>query len=193
MGELLALRWRDVDFAGSPVRARELLRRASDDAEVRQGANGPAAPDVASALAQLGQRRDWAGDDDDVVFAGAGDDYLDGPALRRRYKAALVRGGLRPRRFHDLRHTFGTRMIARTDIRRVQEWMGHADVQNFHARYGGQEGLVVIATGDVYAGSLPGRALRLVREWLEAHHDELARNFDRGVALESLETVAPLP
>ena len=34
-----------------------------------------------------------------------------------------------PLRFHDLRHTFGTRMIARADIRRVQEWMGHADVQ----------------------------------------------------------------
>ena len=30
---------------------------------------------------------------------------------------------------HDLRHTFGTRMIAKADIRRVQEWMGHADVQ----------------------------------------------------------------
>jgi len=36
---------------------------------------------------------------------------------------------LRPLRFHDLRHTFGTRMIAKADIRRVQEWMGHADVQ----------------------------------------------------------------
>lgn len=39
------------------------------------------------------------------------------------------RAGLRPLRFHDLRHTFGTRMIAKADIRRVQEWMGHADVQ----------------------------------------------------------------
>jgi hypothetical protein len=25
--------------------------------------------------------------------------------------------------------TFGTRMIAKADIRRVQEWMGHADIQ----------------------------------------------------------------
>jgi Protein of unknown function (DUF2442)/Domain of unknown function (DUF4160) len=41
--------------------------------------------------------------------------------------------------------------------------------RNFHARYGGQEGLIVIATGEVYAGTLPGRALRLVREWLQAH------------------------
>ena len=39
------------------------------------------------------------------------------------------RAGLRPLRFHELRHTFGTRMIAKADIRRVQEWMGHADIQ----------------------------------------------------------------
>ncbi|HEY8767264.1 MAG TPA: tyrosine-type recombinase/integrase, partial [Dehalococcoidia bacterium] len=50
-------------------------------------------------------------------------------ALRRRYAAALSQAGLRPLRFHDLRHTFGTRMIAKADIRRVQEWIGHADVQ----------------------------------------------------------------
>jgi integrase len=48
---------------------------------------------------------------------------------RRRYKSALKKAKLRPLRFHDLRHTFGTRMIAKADIRRVQEWMGHADIQ----------------------------------------------------------------
>lgn len=63
-----------------------------------------------------------------LVFAGEADSYLDGSALRRRYKAALARAGLRPLRFHDLRHTFGTRMIGKADIRRVQEWMGHADI-----------------------------------------------------------------
>jgi integrase len=52
-----------------------------------------------------------------------------GSALRRRYKASVARAGLRRLRFHDLRHTFGTRMIAKADIRRVQEWMGHADIQ----------------------------------------------------------------
>ena len=64
---------------------------------------------------------------------------------------------------------------------------------HFHTRYGGQEALIVIATGDVYAGALPGRALRLVREWRVAHRDELVRNFDRAVALEPLEAIAPLP
>jgi integrase len=88
----------------------------------------PMAPAVASALAQLSRREDWVGDDD-LDFVGAVGNYVDGSALRRRYKAALARAVLRQLRFHDLRHTFGTRMIAKADIRRVQEWMGHADVQ----------------------------------------------------------------
>jgi integrase len=88
----------------------------------------PMAPDVATALAALGQR-DLCTGDDDLVFAGPAGTFLDGRALRRRYLTAVRRAGLRPLRFHDLRHTFGTRMIAKADIRRVQEWMGHADVQ----------------------------------------------------------------
>jgi hypothetical protein len=79
-------------------------------------------------LATLGRREHWVADDD-LVFVGGTGDYLDGSALRRRYKAALRSASLRPLRFHDLRHTFGTRMIAKADIRRVQEWMGHADIQ----------------------------------------------------------------
>src|SRR4051794_32785677 len=48
------------------------------------------------------------------------------PAGTRR---ALVRAAaLRPLRFHDLRHTFGTRMIAKADILKVQAWMGHAQI-----------------------------------------------------------------
>ena len=86
------------------------------------------APDVASALAKLGDRERYTGDDD-FVFAGEAGLPLDGDALSSRYRDALARAGLRPLRFHDLRHTFGTRMIAKADIRRVQEWMGHADIQ----------------------------------------------------------------
>jgi integrase len=128
-GELLALRWRDVDFGGSVIRARSSYAAGQlttpKSGKVR---SVPMAPDVAEALARLGQRVDWVGDDD-LVFPGETGSYLDGSALRRRYGTALARAGLRPLRFHDLRHTFGTRMIAKADIRRVQEWMGHADVQ----------------------------------------------------------------
>jgi integrase len=129
MGELLALRWRDVDFAGATIRVRGSYAAGHlttpKSGKVRAV---PMAPDVATDVAQLGRREHWLGDDD-LVFAGESGGYLDGSALRRRYKEALSRAGLRPLRFHDLRHTFGTRMIAKADIRRVQEWMGHADIQ----------------------------------------------------------------
>jgi integrase len=86
------------------------------------------APKVAEILARLSQRDYWTGDDD-LVFVGITGSYLDGSALSKRYRAALERAALRPLRFHDLRHTFGTRVIGVADIRRVQEWMGHANVQ----------------------------------------------------------------
>jgi integrase len=128
-GELLALRWRDVDFAGSVIRVRASYAGGKlttpKSGKVR---SVPMARVVALALARLGRRERFLGEDD-LVFVGELGGYLDGSALRRRYGAALKRGGLRPLRFHDLRHTFGTRMIAKADIRRVQEWMGHADVQ----------------------------------------------------------------
>jgi integrase len=81
------------------------------------------APQVAETLARLGR----GAFDDGLVFVGEGG-YVDGSALRRRYKLALERAGRRSLRFHDLRHTFGTRAISKADILRVKEWMGHADV-----------------------------------------------------------------
>jgi integrase len=128
-GELLALRWRDVDFAASAIRVRASYAGGAlttpKSGKVR---SVPLAPEVAARLAKLSQR-DWSTDEDDLVFPGETGTFLDGSALRRRYMQALKSAGLRSLRFHDLRHTFGTRMIAKADIRRVQEWMGHADVQ----------------------------------------------------------------
>jgi integrase len=128
MGELRALRWRDVDFARSTVRVRASYAAG----ELTSPKSGkvravPLAPHVAVALARLGARPRWV-TDEDLVFPGETGDYLDDSALRRRYKDSLAIAGLRALRFHDLRHTFGTRMIAKADILRVKEWMGHADV-----------------------------------------------------------------
>lgn len=63
---------------------------------------------------------------------------------------------------------------------------------HFHARYSGEESLIVIETGEVFAGSLPDRALRLVRDWLDEHRAELVANWDRARAGQRTETVDPL-
>ena len=70
--------------------------------------------------------------DDDLVFA---DPHTGGPldkaAILRRYRKALAAAKLDgARRFHDLRHTFGTRMAAAgVPMRTLQEWMGHRDIE----------------------------------------------------------------
>ncbi len=129
LGELIALTWRDVDFPGAAIRVRHSYAAGAVTAPKSGKVRAlPMAPDVATTLAKLGHRDHWI-DDDDLVFPGDTGSFLDGSALRRRYKMALGIAGLRQLRFHDLRHTFGTRMITKADIRRVQEWMGHADIQ----------------------------------------------------------------
>lgn len=70
MGELLALRWRDVDFPAQTVSvcASYYLGHLTTpkSGKVR---SVPLAPDVASALAWLGRRKHWVGDDDLVFVA----------------------------------------------------------------------------------------------------------------------------
>ncbi len=91
-GELVALRWRDVDFPGQAIRVRanysygELVTPKSG--KVR---SVPMVPDVAQALARLGQRELFTGDED-PVFAGVVGRHLDASALRRRYMAAAEAG-----------------------------------------------------------------------------------------------------
>jgi integrase len=128
-GELVALRWRDVDFPGEHVRVTaSYTNGALTSPKSGKVRSVPMAPAVAEALARLSDRENWTSDDD-LVFAGVAGTYLDASALLKRYKRALAAAGLRPLRFHDLRHTFGTTMIRKADIVRVQEWMGHADIE----------------------------------------------------------------
>jgi integrase len=72
MGELLALRWRDVDFGGATIRVRTSFA-AGQVTTLKSGKVRavPMALDVAAALAQLGRREHWT-DDDELVFAGEG-------------------------------------------------------------------------------------------------------------------------
>ena len=55
---------------------------------------------------------------------------LDRSKLVRRFKNALQRAKVRQVTFHELRHTFGTRMAAAgVPLRTIQHWMGHADAK----------------------------------------------------------------
>jgi integrase len=128
LGELLALRWRDVDFANSAVHVRQSFTNGRvDTPKSSQERTVPMADEVAKALAKLAKRDHDTGDDD-LVFCGTKGGHLAGHRLRDRYKTALGDAGLRALRFHDLRHTFGSHAIRTADSREVMEWMGHQDL-----------------------------------------------------------------
>ena len=44
---------------------------------------------------------------------------------------------------------------------------------HFHAIYGEYTGSIDIKTGELMEGDLPDRALKLIKEWLDIHRDEL--------------------
>jgi integrase len=132
-GELIALRWRDVDWSAGVVRVRRSITRGKlgTPKSRRSSRAVPMADRVAAELERHFKRSPFQ-DDDDLVFCHphTGGSY-DPSKMRERFKATRDRAGLRDDvRFHDLRHTFGTRMAAAgAPLRFIQEWMGHRSAQ----------------------------------------------------------------
>lgn len=157
-GELVALRWRDVDWTAGVVRVRQSYTRGQfgTPKSRRSSRAVPMADRVAAELERHFQCSDWKGDDDLVFAHPATGNVYDPSKLCKRFKAALLRANVgqfrevvkpsgkverRPLiRFHDLRHTFGTQIAAAgAPLRSLQEWMGH---QNY-------------ATTEIYADYAP--------------------------------------
>jgi integrase len=130
MGELLALRWGEVDFAAETIRVvRSFTLGGESSPKSGRGRSVPMVKDVATALARVGRRERFTADGE-LVFAGVVGGHLDSNEVRRVYHKALQHAGLRRLRFHDLRHTFGTRAVEKAEsILELKEWMGHANVQ----------------------------------------------------------------
>jgi integrase len=135
LGELLALRWRNADWAGSALTIERALS-AGIEGTTKSGTvrRVPLAAQAPAALDRLSRREHYISPDD-FVFCNT----LDGSALRRRYERARDAAQLRPLRWHDLRHTFGSVLVAGgVDLMTVKDAMGHAQLTTtsryLHAR-----------------------------------------------------------
>jgi len=128
-GELIGLRWCDVDWTAGRVRVAESYTRgAFDTPKSHRGRSVPMSDQLAGELERHFQRSRWR-DERDLVFAHPlSGGVLDASKLRKRFRAAVARAGVEDLTFHELRHTFGTRMSAAgAPLRSIQAWMGHAD------------------------------------------------------------------
>ncbi|MFL5846265.1 MAG: tyrosine-type recombinase/integrase [Solirubrobacteraceae bacterium] len=129
-GELIALRWCDVDWPASRVRVAEsYVRGEFDSPKSHRGRSVPMGDRLAGELERHFQATRWRAEDDLVFAHPVTAHVLDASKLRKRWYEALERAEIPRITFHGLRHTFGTQMAAAgAPIRAIQEWMGHADI-----------------------------------------------------------------
>jgi integrase len=131
-GELLGLRWRDVDWEVQRIRVRNTFVRGEHSGEGKSELSTrrsvPMTDRLAGELDSWSQRTVYHGDDDLVFAHPQTGNPLDRSKVTKRFKQACRDGGVRVIRFHDLRHTFATRLAASGQpMRTIQEFLGHAD------------------------------------------------------------------
>jgi integrase len=119
-GELLGQRWEHIDFGRMLL---SVTRSKTPEGEARE------IPLTKRLLELLQPRRQ----EEDLVFL-----YNDQPlkTIKRSWKTALTNAGIRHFRFHDLRHSFNTRLLEAGVMQEVRKaLMGHSSGEKVHSVY----------------------------------------------------------
>lgn len=139
-GELLGLQWRDVDFDARQLRVARSVWRGEfiSPKSKRSTRRVDLTPSLLEAFAgarPLGRIEDTG---TSLIFPGPNGRPLDPDNLvKRRFLPALERAGVPRIRFHDLRHTYASLLIAAGEHPKyVQAQLGHASIQTTLDRYG---------------------------------------------------------
>ena len=134
-GELLGLRWEDIDLEGHRLFVRRALWRGKvvTPQSRRSRRTIDLAPTLRTALAKLPSRFQGG-----LVFCGTDGEPIDPDNFAHRdWAGVLRRAGLRRIRFHDLRHTYASLLIAQgAHPKYIQAQLGHASIQTTLDRYG---------------------------------------------------------
>jgi integrase len=123
-GELLNLTWAEVDLVGGTIFVRK--------SKSGEGRRVPMSPTVRRTLTQLNEARRGRMHSRVVRQSEATRHVFTAPRggfllnLNRAWYAAIKSAGLEGLHFHDLRHTFASRLVMNgVDLFRVQTLMGH--------------------------------------------------------------------
>lgn len=150
-GELLALRWEDVDLTDRMLRVRRTVQRVPGMAGLVTGTPKTARSRRAiplpgacvSALIEHKRRQDaerkvaaaWV--DPGLVFATTRGSVIEPRNINRLFEEQVARAGLRRIRFHDLRHTCASLLLAQgVPPRVVMEVLGHSQLSITTDLYG---------------------------------------------------------
>jgi integrase len=142
-GELLALKWEDVDLERSVLRVRRTLSRTDNAYVVGEpktkksrrtirftaGAAMALKVHLSRQLEEM-ERMGTLYQPGGLVFASTTGTIINPSNLRNRsFKPLLKHAGLRPIRFHDLRHTCATLLLSKNvNPKIVSEMLGHSSI-----------------------------------------------------------------
>jgi integrase len=137
-GELMALRWEDVDLAVGVIR----VERSYDDKgrveiEPKSRAGQRTIPIVGALRDVLIEHKARQGRDGGLVFGTSAERPFQPSNLWRRAQRAWKRAGLEPIGLHEARHTFASVLIAAgVNAKAITAYMGHASIQTTYDLYG---------------------------------------------------------
>ena len=127
-GELLGLKWSDVDWENSQIHIQRTYNHYSwyDTKTATSNRRIDLGPLMMTALKKwkLGCPKNEL----DLIFPNEGGNPIDHDNMCRRYfKPALKKAGLKNLRFHDLRHTYASLLIEQGEnIKYIQTQLGHS-------------------------------------------------------------------
>ncbi|MFJ9026550.1 tyrosine-type recombinase/integrase [Streptomyces sp. NPDC102259] len=142
-GELLGLHWEDLDLDGGTATIHRSLQRTRSqgltvlNTKTLASERRIALPTecISSLKIHQEQQREerqatgpgWT--DNGLVFTTPNGRPLDPGNITRRFRRLLHRAGLRPIRFHDLRHSTATLLLEQSvDLVVIKELLGHAHI-----------------------------------------------------------------
>lgn len=137
-GELMALRWEDVDLARGVIR----VERAYDEkgrvhVEPKSRAGRRTVPIVGALRDVLVEQKARQGRGGGLVFGSTAETPFAPSNLWRRAQRAWKRAGLEPIGLHEARHTFASVLIAAgVNAKAITAYMGHASIQTTYDLYG---------------------------------------------------------
>lgn len=141
LGELQGLRWSDVDLDDRIVNIERQLRRVGNQYVVTPPKSKQSRRQIPlsegavtwlerersrQAAARLAAGKKWSGGWSDHVFLDELGQPRNPTTVSYRMKAAMRAAGLEPIRFHDLRHTAGSVLLAQLPVIQVSRHMGHS-------------------------------------------------------------------
>jgi integrase len=170
-GELMALRWSDVDLAAGVIRVERGWDMREGQIALKSNAGRRRVPIVAALRDHLIEHRLLTDRDEGLVFGASPERPCNATALSRRADRAWKAAGLDRITLHECRHSFASLMIAAgVNAKALSDFMGHS---------------TITITLDRYAHLLPGsevEAAGLLDAYLNAQRERAEDQARAAVA-----------